>query len=168
MGLEIERKFLPVNENWKAAVADVPGEYILQGYISTRKEAVVRIRIIGERAFLTLKGANILNADMEHGAATRAEFEYPVPVEDARAMLQTLLAFPALEKIRYRVPLDGLIWEVDEFLGAYAGLVLIEVELTHGAQAFCKPDWVGEEVSMDSRYSNAVLAQTVGEAKDAV
>lgn len=156
MGLEIERKFLPAGTQWKQAVAGVDGVRIRQGYLSSRKEAVVRVRTMGAQAFLTIKGAG---AGCPGSPEVRAEYEYAIPVHEANAMLDTLSETPPLEKIRYRLPLQDVVWEIDEFLGRLAGLVLIEVELEQTEQAVALPAWVGQEVSGDARYSNAVLAR---------
>lgn len=162
MGLEIERKFLPAGAQWKQAVAGVGGVRIRQGYLSSRKEAVVRVRTMDDKAFLTIKGASSgIDAENGHPGCpdVRAEYEYPIPVHEANAMLDTLAETPPLEKIRYRLPLHGVVWEIDEFMGRLAGLVLIEVELEQVEQALVLPAWVGQEVSGDARYSNAVLAR---------
>lgn len=166
MALEIERKFLPPEDDrqnaWRQVVGGQIGSHIVQGYIATRKEGVVRVRIINDSAFLTLKGRN---GPERNGPEIRTEFEYPIPVVDARFMLETMTECPPLEKIRYRVPCeDGLVWEVDEFMGRHTGLVLFEIELDHPEQAFPRPDWVGKEVTGDPRYANAVLAASTERA----
>lgn len=145
MGIEIERKFLVKGEDWR----DAPATEIRQGYLNRDKERTVRVRIAGERAFLTIKGLN-------KGAA-RAEFEYLVPLEDARQML-ALCEPPLIEKRRHVVEYRGSRWEVDEFLGANAGLVVAEIELTTPDQPFTRPDWLGEEVTEDPRYYNSSLS----------
>lgn len=149
MGTEIERKFLVLpGADWKG---DHPGRYCCQGYICSGPAGAVRVRIMDDEAWLTLKGNT-------QGIA-RAEYEYPIPVEDARAMLKDLVRGGLVEKIRYRVPFQGLIWEVDEFLGENAGLTLAEVELEDEEQPFAKPQWAGRDVSDDTRYLNACLAK---------
>lgn len=146
MGLEIERKFLVLGDAWKALGAAVP---MRQGYLSTDPERVVRVRIEGDAATLTIKGRSV--------GAVRGEWEYPLPKSDAEAMLGQLALRPLIEKSRYRIPYQGMLWEVDEFYGDNAGLVVAEIELTAEDQVFEKPQWVGEEVTHDARYFNANL-----------
>lgn len=146
MGLEIERKFLVRDLRWKSLAQ---GVLLRQGYLSSTPERVVRVRIEGDRALLTVKGRNI--------GAARGEWEYPIPLFDAQTFLDELCERPIIEKLRYRIPWHGLVWEVDEFLGENAGLVVAEVELHTVDQSFDKPEWVGEEVTEDARYYNANL-----------
>lgn len=146
MGTEIERKFLLKTEAWRGPV---PGVLYRQGYLCVAEERTVRVRLADGRGFLTVKGKT-------QGAA-RTEYEYAIPADDAAAMLDALAQRPLIEKYRYRIPYAGLVWEVDEFLGENAGLVLAEVELTSETQVFEKPEWVGEEVTDDPRYYNANL-----------
>lgn len=146
MAQEIERKFLPANEGWRGLAA---GTAYLQGYLCASKGQTVRVRLAGEQALLTIKGPT--------QGISRAEFEYAIPVADARELF-LLCPLPPIEKTRYRIKHAGLIWEVDEFFGANSGLVLIEVELASAGQEIIKPGWVGEEVSTDSRYANAMLS----------
>lgn len=146
MGIEIERKFLVRSDEWKTLAK---GVLLRQGYLSSAPERIVRVRIDGDAAMLTIKGPT--------SGMTRAEWEYPIPVEDAQAFLDRLCEKPVIEKYRYRIPLQGVVWEVDEFLGENAGLVVAEVELESEQQAFVKPDWIGEEVTHDARYFNANL-----------
>ena len=147
MGIEIERKFLVANDTWRAQAQRATR--FGQGYLSRDPARTVRVRIAGEQAFLTIKGAT--------RGATRAEFEYAVPLEDAQALL-TMCDGPVVEKIRHLCLCDGMTWEVDEFLGANAGLVLAEIELEDEAQPFTRPAWLGDEVTGDGRYVNANLA----------
>ena len=107
------------------------------------------MRIEDDKAMLTIKGRTV--------GATRGEWEYPIPLEDAQVFLDSLCERPIIEKYRYRIPYQGLTWEVDEFLGDNAGLVVAEVELKREDQLFAKPEWVGEEVTHDTRYFNASL-----------
>lgn len=146
MGVEIERKFLLSGDGWMQLSQPV---LFKQGYLSSHKERVVRVRIEGTRAVLTIKGAN-------QGAA-RGEWEYEIPVADAAELLDGLCEQPLIEKYRRRIPFAGNVWEVDEFLGANAGLVVAEIELQSEDQQFDKPDWVGEEVTNDLRYLNSNL-----------
>ncbi|MGK5014205.1 CYTH domain-containing protein [Janthinobacterium sp. 61] len=146
MGVEIERKFLLQGDAWRGL-----GQAVLlrQGYLSSARERVVRVRIEGEQAMLTIKGANV--------GATRGEWEYPIPLADAAELLDGLCEQPLIEKYRHRIEHAGMVWEVDEFLGANAGLIVAEIELASEDQPFEKPDWVGAEVSGDARYYNANL-----------
>ena len=146
MAKEIERKFLVNGTEWKTL--GTPTVYC-QGYLNSSPQRTVRVRIAGDHAYLTIKGPN-------KGAA-RSEFEYPIPVEDARAMLEELAEKPIIEKTRTVIFWQGNIWEVDEFAGVNAGLVVAEIELTDEAQAFVKPSWAGKEVTGDARYYNSSL-----------
>jgi CYTH domain-containing protein len=148
MGLEIERKFLVTGTAWKALAA---GVLTRQGYLSNAGDRTVRVRIAGNQGFLTVKGRS--------QGLSRAEFEYAIPVEDAAAMLDGLCEKPLIEKTRYRVPLGAHTWEVDEFHGANAGLVVAEVELKRADEEPSLPPWVGREVSRDARYYNANLVK---------
>ena len=148
MGREIERKFLVKGEAWRGLAQGVP---YCQGYLCRAKERTVRVRLAGNKAFLTIKGLSV--------GASRAEYEYEIPVADARAMLDELAEGPLIEKIRHKIPYAGLIWEVDEFLGDNAGLIVAEVELDSEEQPFDKPDWAGEEVTNDARYVNSNLTR---------
>lgn len=150
MAQEIERKFLPASEGWRGLGE---GQRLVQGYLCAEQGRTVRVRLAGEEGFLTVKGAG----RGPEGIA-RTEFEYGIPAADARAML-ALCSLPLIEKTRFRIPFQGLVWEVDEFSGVNAGLILLEVELERSDQPIVKPDWVGEEVSADPRYSNAMLAR---------
>ena len=149
MGLEIERKFLLAGEEWRALAEN--STYYCQGYLYTDKECTVRVRITSDKAFLTIKGPS--------AGASRLEFEYPLPLGDAKVLLERLARKPLIEKIRHIVSHGGRIWEVDEFLGDNQGLVLAELELESEDQAFDKPAWVGEEVTADPRYFNASLVK---------
>ncbi len=149
MGVEIERKFLVVGEGWRDQVEDETR--LVQGYLTEDARTTVRVRIHGETARLTLKGAS--------RGISRLEFEYPIPVEDAETLLRELAVSPLVEKTRYRVPHAGHVWELDVFAGANAGLVLAELELTTVDEAFERPDWLGAEVSDDPRYFNVNLAR---------
>jgi CYTH domain-containing protein len=148
MAKEIERKFLVKGDSWRGLVE---GSVYRQGYIATQDKAAVRIRIVGEKSYLTIKGPSI--------KYSRLEFEYPIPVEDAQEMLEALCERPFIEKIRYKIQLGGLIWEIDEFDGVNKGLILAEVELTNENQEIELPSWIGQEVSDDSRYFNSNLVK---------
>lgn len=145
MGLEIERKFLVKNDSWRT----VEGTPFRQGYLSSNLHRVVRVRTMGERAVLTVKGLNI--------GAVRHEFEYEIPLDDANDMLDNLCERPLIEKTRYKVKIAGHTWEIDEFWGENAGLVVAELELQSVDEVFEKPDWLGEEVTDDPRYFNSNL-----------
>ena len=146
MSVEIERKFLVLGEAWKTLGKPV---LLRQGYLSSAAERVVRVRIEDDKAMLTIKGRTT--------GATRGEWEYPIPLEDASAFLDNLCEKPIIEKYRYRIGYRGFTWEVDEFLGDNAGLVVAEIELEREDQSFEKPDWAGDEVTHDARYYNANL-----------
>lgn len=147
MAQEIERKFLPASEGWRGLAAGTP---YLQGYLCSSKEQTVRVRLAGDQGFLTIKGAT--------RGISRAEFEYAIPEEDAKDLFKLCQA-PLIQKTRYCIHHGGLVWEVDEFFGANRGLILIEVELASVEQQLLKPDWAGEEVSGDARYTNAMLSR---------
>ncbi len=150
MGVEIERKFLLSSRAWRAA-AGCPVHFV-QGYCPTGGGMTVRVRLIGEdKAVLTIKGRAV-----DH---VRSEFEYPIPVADARAMLQEFCTSNLVEKYRYLVPWAGATWEVDEYLGRNEGLFTAEIELETPDQLFERPPWLGEEVSGDPRYSNGSLSR---------
>lgn len=146
MGREIERKFLVTSDAWRGAG---PGTSIRQGYLSLDPERTVRIRTAGDRAWITVKGLS--------KGASRDEFEYAIPVKDADAMLDGLRVGPVLEKTRTRVPFGGRTWEVDEFRGENAGLVVAELELDAEDATIALPPWVGREVTQDPRYYNSSL-----------
>lgn len=148
MASEIERKFLVVGDEWRRAAS---GRRYRQGYLSTDPSRAVRVRTVGDQGYLTIKGAT--------RGATRAEYEYAVPLEEAEAMLDSLCLRPLIEKVRYTVPFQGKIWEVDDFLGENAGLVIAEVELEHEGQEVAMPAWIGKEVTDDPRYYNANLVR---------
>lgn len=147
MAEEIERKFLVTSREWRTGDAT---EY-RQGYLSLDKERTVRVRLAGDQAYLTIKGIT--------RGATRREYEYPIPREDAVQMLDELCRQPLIEKRRYRLEHEGLTWEIDEFFGDNAGLVVAEVELEREDQPFARPPWLGEEVTGDPRYYNASLVE---------
>jgi len=149
MGVEIERKFLIRDNSWREQ-ADSGTEY-QQAYLVGSKTASVRVRIEGDRAFLNIKSATL--------GITRQEFEYPIPMDEARAMLKNLCEQPVIDKTRYHLQHEGHTWEIDEFKGDNAGLLVAEIELAHEDEAFVRPDWLGEEVSADPRYYNVCLVK---------
>jgi len=143
--VEIERKFMVTGDGWRVG----EGERLAQGYLAAGPACSIRVRIAARQAWLTVKSAG--------GGRVRREFEYAIPPADAQAMLALCPEAP-VEKIRYRVAHAGRTWEVDEFLGANAGLVVAEVELEDPDADVVLPDWVGDEVTEDARYRNANLA----------
>jgi adenylate cyclase len=146
VGVEIERKFLLTGDGWRALGQPV---LLRQGYLSSQRERVVRVRIEGGQAMLTIKGQSV--------GASRGEWEYPIPLQDAGELLDGLCEKPLIEKYRTRVTLGEHVWEIDEFLGANQGLVVAEIELKSEDELFDKPDWVGVEVTDDARYFNSSL-----------
>jgi CYTH domain-containing protein len=148
MAIEIERKFLVKSDDWRR---DAVGVAYRQGYLSTERGRTVRVRIGGDKAFITVKGPA--------GNAARDEFEYPIPLEDAEQILDRLCHRPLIEKLRYKIPGKGVTWEVDEFQGENAGLIIAEVELQRADQPVKLPAWIGREVTEDSRYANASLVR---------
>lgn len=148
MAKEIERKFLVQGDSWKAAAK---GIVYRQGYLSSLKERVVRVRTIEDKGYLTIKGIT--------RGVSRSEFEYEISVEDANIMLDEICEKPIIEKKRYKIPVGTLVFEVDEFFGENEGLVVAEVELENEKQQIAFPDWIGAEVSGDPRYFNSNLIQ---------
>lgn len=153
MPIEIERKFLLATDEWRAAIER--SEPIAQGYLvgaqalrAGRARASVRARLAGEQAWLNIKAAT--------SGIARAEFDYPIPLADARVMLASLCD-GVLEKVRHHVRVDGVLFEVDEFGGDNAGLVVAEVELPAVDASFPRPAWLGREVSALTRYYNVNL-----------
>lgn len=146
MGQEIERKFLLSNDAWRV---NALGIQYRQGYLNSAKERTVRIRTVGDQAFLTIKGISV--------GATRAEYEYPMPLDDCNALLDNLAEKPLIEKKRYKIKRGDLVWEIDEFFGDNRGLIVAEVELQSEDQPYDKPDWIGQEVTGDPRYFNSNL-----------
>ncbi len=151
MAIEIERKFLVEGDGWRLDDdgAEVSGVPFRQGYIPTEGLTTVRVRLEGDQAKLTIKGKN--------QGLSRAEFEYPIPVDDAEQMLDNLCSRPLIEKTRYLRSYQGVTWEIDVFEGDNAGLVVAEVELHSEDQQVALPEWLGEEVSGDPRYYNVNL-----------
>ena len=146
MGTEIERKFRVKKGVWR----DEKATKYRQGYLSTVKERTVRVRTIEDKGYLTIKGISI--------GASRLEFEYEIPRQDADALL-AICEKPLIEKNRYKLENGGFFCEVDEFFGEIQGLIVAEVELENEDQYFRKPDWIGEEVTGDTRYFNSNLVK---------
>ena len=148
MATEIERKFLVQGDEWRWLGV---GVIYRQGYVANINGRTVRVRVVGEQGYLTIKGPTI--------GTSRAEFEYKIPVEDAQELLETLCDRPLIEKTRYKINIGDLIWEVDEFWGENQGLILAEVELETEDQSIDIPPWIGKEVTSDPRYYNVNLAK---------
>ena len=150
MGQEIERKYLLKNMQWKNLVTR--SVQMTQGYFPS-SSVTVRVRIAGNDAFLTIKGKS-------DEFFVRSEFEYSIPVSDAKKMLEEFCADRVVDKIRHYVPAGGgLVWEIDEYLGANAGLFTAEIELPSADTVYTVPDWVGEDVSSIPAYSNGSLSK---------
>lgn len=149
MSIEIERKFLVIGDDWRHGAV---GTEYRQGYLCADHDRTVRVRVAGDQACITIKGGS--------RGISRMEFEYAIPVDEAMILLVELCEQPVIEKIRYPIEYRGFVWEVDEFLGDNAGLVVAEIELEEVEQAFEKPPWIGAEVSAERRYSNAALARS--------
>jgi len=147
MATEIERKYLVDIELWRPLGA---GVFYRQGYLSSVKERVVRVRIAGDRGFLTIKGTTT--------SLSRLEFEYPIPREDAAVLIDKLCERPIIEKTRHRESFAGRNWEIDVFHGDNDGLVVAEVEVASPTESIALPPWTGTEVSNDPRYFNNNLA----------
>ncbi|HEX7815007.1 CYTH domain-containing protein [Dyella sp.] len=155
MGVEIERKFLLVNDDWRGSVSH--SQSMAQGYLVgaaaiERGDALasVRVRLAGNLAWLNIKSAEL--------GIERAEYEYPLPLDDARQMLARLCD-GVVEKVRHHVDVDGTLFEIDEFTGKNHGLVVAEVELDHADAPFPRPAWLGGEVSSLVRYYNVHLIE---------
>jgi len=146
--VEIERRFL-VRDG--ALPTRLPGEFIRQGYLGTKRLVTVRVRRVGERAFLTIKG--------KRRGGIRPEFEYEIRPDEADAMLQDLCPHPLIEKTRVTVEHGGMLWHVDVYAGALAGLVIAECELDRPDQPIELPDWVGIEITGDPRFRNSRLGR---------
>ncbi|ABB58627.1 CYTH domain-containing protein [Synechococcus elongatus] len=149
MATEIERKFLVQGDGWRQGSLGVPYR---QGYLLADGNRTIRVRVAGDRGYLTIKGPML--------GISRSEYEYPIALADAEEMLASLCQGFLVEKQRYRVEHAGHLWEVDEFQGQNQGLIVAEIELSDPEEVFALPDWVGAEVSHDRRYGNAYLSFT--------
>lgn len=149
MPIEIERKFLVAHEGWRAGVTQATR--LRQGYLCVEAGRTVRVRLAGDKAWLTIKGPG--------AGAARSEFEYPLPPTDALHLLDQLCLRPQIDKTRHLVPHGGLTFEVDVFHGDNEGLVMAEVELDAADTHVDLPPWIGTEVTGDHRYFNAYLTQ---------
>lgn len=149
MVLEIERKYLVINDEWKSSVES---ETVMkQAYLATVEKASIRVRVAGERAFLNIKSATL--------GIRRSEFEYEIPLADAEAMLAELVDGAVIDKVRYHVRCGAHLWDLDVFHGANEGLIVAEVELASEDEDFELPAWTGQEVSGDPKYYNACLVK---------
>lgn len=148
MAMEIERKYLVTGDRWRDQVKH--SQRMRQAYLSVDPQRCIRVRVAGQHAHINLKSS----ADGIH----RHEYQYPIPVEDALAIMQKMCRGHLIDKTRHEIPGDGVLWEVDEFHGDNQGLIVAEVELSDAAQHFDKPDWLGREVSDDPRVYNMNLS----------
>ena len=148
MAIEIEHKFLMANDNWRPLI--YKSINIQQGYLTSAPTSSIRVRISGENAWLNIKSATIGNQ--------RLEFEYKIPLSDAKEMIAKLCKGPLVTKIRHFVKHDGHTWEIDEFSGENEGLTVAEIELSKPDEDFSIPDWIGKEVTGDLKYYNNNLA----------
>lgn len=148
MAKEIERKFLVAGDGWRGDADS--GTHIVQGYLSTDPDATVRVRMAGGKAFITVKGRN--------NGAVRDEWEYEIPVADARQMIA--LCRGIIDKTRYRVPAgNGMCWEIDVYHGRHQGLVTAEIEMPAADTPVTLPCWIEREVTGDVNYYNSTLSQ---------
>lgn len=146
--VEIERRFLLRDDSWRKLVAEP--QILQQGYMTVDKACTIRVRVVGERAWLTLKG---YISDV-----SRHEFEYEIPLFDAQTMLATMCPFK-IEKHRYTIECDGFVFEIDEFFGENAPLVVAELELSSEDMVYPQPAWLGDEITSDGRFTNAYLSK---------
>ncbi|MBE0437722.1 MAG: CYTH domain-containing protein [Methylomicrobium sp.] len=148
MAIEIEHKFLLLNDDWRKLVTK--STKYKQGYLASEKNASIRVRISDDEAWLNIKSATIGNF--------RHEYEYEIPYHDAEEIINNLCRKPLIEKTRHLIPIGPHIWEIDEFEGENQGLIVAEIELQETDQAFAKPEWIGQEVTHDLRYYNNNLS----------
>jgi len=146
LGIEIERKFLIKSDEWKSLGKR---KFYQQGYLLVDKNRTIRIRTVEEKGFITIKGSG--------RGISRSEFEYQIPVEEARIILETLCEKPLIKKYRTKIKLNNLVWEVDEFIDENYGLVIAEVELENENQKIDIPSWIGDEVTGEIKYYNSML-----------
>jgi adenylate cyclase len=147
MGIEIERKFLLLDDSWRDDVSDQTK--IVQGYLANTERGTIRVRLHGGKANLNIKSMSI--------GVSRTEFEYPIPVKDAEDMLANLCIRPLIIKTRYYIKQKSHTWEIDVFEGDNKGLVVAEIELSHPDERFHRPDWLGKEVTSKEHYYNVAL-----------
>lgn len=146
--IEIERRFLLKNDNWRK-LASTP-EHIIQGYLSVEKQSTVRVRLTQTQAWLTLKG--------HISDISRHEFEYAIPTVEAQLILKNMCSF-VLEKNRYHIKYQGFDFEIDEFFGINAPLIIAELEVPNEQTPFIRPNWLGAEITADARFTNAYLSK---------
>jgi adenylate cyclase len=149
MATEIERKFLLLDDTWRSEIEK--SICIRQGYLAGSEKSSIRVRIAGDQANINIKSATL--------GVTRSEYEYPIPVNEANEILDLLCEGPLIEKTRYYVPHGNHCWEIDVFSGENDGLIVAEIELARVDEDFERPDWLGEEVSDDTRYYNVCLVK---------
>jgi len=149
MAIEIERKFLLKNESWKSLID--AGTIYRQGYLAESGPGSVRVRMEGEKARLNVKSATL--------GMTRLEYEYDIPVADAQEMLDKICVKPLIEKTRYHIYYQDKLWEIDVFVGLNQGLVVAEIELDSEDEVIELPEWIGDEVTGDTRYYNVCLVK---------
>jgi len=149
MAVEIEHKFLVRDERWRWEVER--SVRMRQGYLTSDARCSVRVRVAGDQGHLNVKSGTL--------GIQRSEYEYPIPLAEAEEILDTLCEQPLLEKTRHFVRFGGHLWEIDEFEGDNAGLIVAEVELSRIDEPFDQPDWLGADVSHDIRYYNSQLAR---------
>lgn len=148
MGMELERKFLVRGDGWRAEVER--RAHISQGYLNRDGKVAVRVRVIGDSGLLSIKAAK--------AGVARAEFEYPIPVSDARRLLGEFTVAECIDKTRNYLRYKSYLFEIDEFEKANTGLIVAEIELSDAAEGFPRPPWLGAEVTDHRRYYNAALA----------
>ena len=148
MAIEIERKFLVINDDWKRE--NPSGRLYRQGYFPTGSATVIRIRVSDDKGWIAIK--------KRQGNLARREYEYEIPWRDAAEMMEELCRKPLIEKTRYKIFSETVIWEIDVFAGENQGLVVAEIELRDEDDVFAKPPWLGEEITHDARYLNVNLA----------
>jgi len=149
MAKEIERKFLVTSTEWKSSSEK---KLYRQGYLTINSGGVVRIRTISDKGYITIKS--------QRNNLTRDEFEYEIPFEDAEYMLENLCLKPLVEKYRTKINYNGMVWEVDDFIGENEGLIIAEIELEYENQKIDLPNWLGVEVTNDAKYYNSNLVNT--------
>jgi adenylate cyclase len=149
MGTEIERKYLLADDGWRAEISR--SQRLVQGYLARSQTSAIRIRIAGDQAELNIK--------QSLDGVRRLEYEYPIPLADAQEMIDAVALRPLIDKTRHLVTRGPHTWEIDEFHGENAGLVVAEIELDDADESFERPSWLGEEVSSDPRYYNSNLSR---------
>ena len=151
MPTEIERKFLLRNDSWRRSAVSCSLLRQAYAHFQGNPHLTLRIRQTDDQAFLTLKGPV--------SGCSRSEYEYPIPLADAKNLLEEFCEKGQIEKYRYHVPAGGKVWEVDEFLGANAGLIIAEIELESPDEVFERPEWLGREVTGEIRFYNSHLLE---------